>query len=57
VLIDIKVQMLKENVSAILSSRVLKTEQSYLHLGRSADVVCIENEATKHDDAEVPIHL
>jgi hypothetical protein len=42
---------------AILSSRVSQTDQSDLCLGRSAEVVGIENEATKHDDAEVPIHL
>jgi hypothetical protein len=58
VLIDRKVQMLKVNVPVvILSSRVSHTEQSDLFLGRYAEVVGIKNEATKHDDAEVPIHL
>jgi hypothetical protein len=36
---------------------VSQTEQSDLCLGRSAEVVGITNEATKHDDAGVPIHL
>jgi hypothetical protein len=56
VLIDRKVQILKVNVLYILSSGVSQTEQSDLCLGRSAEVVGIKNEATKHDDAEVPIH-
>jgi hypothetical protein len=57
VLIDRKVQILKVNVLYILSSGVSQTEQSDLCLGRSAEVVGIKNETTKHDDAEVPIHL
>jgi hypothetical protein len=49
--------MLKGNVPDILYSRVSQNEQSDLCLGRSAGVVDIENEATKYDDAEVPIHV
>jgi hypothetical protein len=45
------------DVPSILSLRVSQTEQSYLWLGRSAEVVGIENEATNHDYTEVPIHL
>jgi hypothetical protein len=51
------VQILKGNVPAIMSSRVSQAEQADLCLGRSAEVVVIENEATKHDDADVPICL
>jgi hypothetical protein len=49
--------MLKGNVPSILSSRVSQAEISDLCLGRSAEVVGIENEATKHDDAYIPIYL
>jgi hypothetical protein len=57
VLSDIKVQRPKGNEPAILSSRVSQTEQSDLCLGRYAEAVGIKNEATKHDDADVPIYL
>jgi hypothetical protein len=58
VLIERKVKILKGNVPSILSSRVSQAEISDLCLGRSAEVVGIENEATKkHDDTDVPIYL
>jgi hypothetical protein len=49
--------LINGNVPSILSSRVAQAEISDLCLGRSAEVVGIKNEATKHDDADVPIYL
>jgi hypothetical protein len=57
VLINRNVQMIKGDMPAILCLRVSQMEQPDLCLGRDAGVVGIENEATKNDDAEVPIHL
>jgi hypothetical protein len=56
-LIKRKVKLLKGDVPPILSSGVLYKEQKYLRLGCDTGNSEVENEATKHDDAEVPTYL
>jgi hypothetical protein len=57
VLIKRRVKLFKGDVPSILSSGVSAKEQKDLRLGRDTGNSAVENEATKHDDAEVPIYL
>jgi hypothetical protein len=57
VLIKIRVTLLKSDIPPILSSGVLAKEQKDLRIGRDTGSSAVENEATKHDDADVPIYL
>jgi hypothetical protein len=57
VLIKRRATLLKGDVPPIISSGVSAKEQKGLRLGRDTGSSAVENEATKHDDAEVPIYL
>jgi hypothetical protein len=49
--------MIKDDVPAILSLGVSEKEQKGICIGHDTGVSGIKNEATKHDDAEVPTYL
>jgi hypothetical protein len=57
VFIKIRVKLLKGDVPPILSSGVSEKEQKDLRIGCNTGNYEVENEATKHDDAEVPTYL
>jgi hypothetical protein len=57
VLIHRTMQIIKGDMPSILSFWVSEKENQDLHLGRDSGVSGAENEATKHDDAEVQTYL